>query len=415
MKNAWGSLCGSLSILFLSFALCPESRAGQADTVLPPDVKPVWDLAKASRDQTATRERLCINGLWRWQPAGTSNDSDPVPKANWGFFKVPGFWPGRTNYIQDDSQTLYAHPNWKNKNWRQATAAWYQREIVVPKEWAGRRISLRAEYLNSFASVYLDGKKVTEMRFPLGEADLTNVCTVAAHHQLSLLVVAMPLKAVMQSYTDTNSAKEMKGSVEARGLCGDVYLVSTPAGSRISDAKVDTSVRKGEITVSAALEDLVSDVDYALQVQVREHDQIIHEFISPSFRAGDLKAGRFAVTEKWMPKKLWDTHTPQNMLSAQISLVKSRKDILDAWQPIRFGFREFWIDGRDFYLNGTRIHLSAEPLDNAQLGPASATYQAARETMQRLRSFGINFVYTHNYGCEPGNLRELRGDSAGGR
>ena len=23
--------------------------------------------------------------------------------------------------------------------------------------------------------------------------------------------------------------------------------------------------------------------------------------------------------------------------------------------------------------------------------------------MQRLKSFGINFVYTHNYGCEPGS------------
>ena len=70
---------------------------------------------------------------------------------------------------------------------------------------------------------------------------------------------------------------------------------------------------------------------------------------------------------------------------------------------MRFGFREFWIDGRDFYLNGTRIYLSAVPLDNAQIGARSATYEGARETMKRLQSFGINFVYTHNYGCEPGS------------
>src|SRR5665647_777869 len=37
---------------------------------LPPGVKAVWDLAKAYRESTATRERLSINGLWRWQPAG---------------------------------------------------------------------------------------------------------------------------------------------------------------------------------------------------------------------------------------------------------------------------------------------------------------------------------------------------------
>ena len=28
---------------------------------------------------------------------------------------------------------------------------------------------------------------------------------------------------------------------------------------------------------------------------------------------------------------------------------------------------------------------------------------AARESFLRLKSFGINFVYTHNYGCEPGS------------
>ena len=71
--------------------------------------------------------------------------------------------------------------------------------------------------------------------------------------------------------------------------------------------------------------------------------------------------------------------------------------------PVRFGFREFWIDGRDFYLNGSRIFLSAVPLDNAQVGAALANYTAARESLERLAAIGINFVYTHNYGCEPGS------------
>ena len=76
--------------------------------------------------------------------------------------------------------------------------------------------------------------------------------------------------------------------------------------------------------------------------------------------------------------------------------------MLDAALPVRFGFREFWIDGRDFYLNGTRIFLSALPLDNAQVSAAAASYEGAKESLLRLKSIGINFVYTHNYGCEPG-------------
>ena len=75
---------------------------------------------------------------------------------------------------------------------------------------------------------------------------------------------------------------------------------------------------------------------------------------------------------------------------------------MDTATPVRFGFREFWIQGRDFYLNGTRLFLSLMPLDNAEVGAALATYDGAKESLLRLKSFGINFVYTHNYDCEPG-------------
>ncbi len=179
-----------------------------------------------------------------------------MPAAGWGYFKVPGFWPGRASYIQEDCQTLHAHPNWKDADLRGITAAWYQRELTVPKEWSGRRVTLSAEYVNSFAVVFVDGKKVGEVRFPAGEVDLTAACRPGGKYLLSLLVLALPLKGVLLSYTDSNSAREVKGSVERRGLCGDVYLAATPAAARIADVKVDTSVRKGEITVSAALADL---------------------------------------------------------------------------------------------------------------------------------------------------------------
>src|SRR5205814_374670 len=96
-------------------------------------------------------------------------------------------------------------------------------------------------------------------------------------------------------------------------------------------------------------------------------------------------------------------HTPQNKFRVELSLLNAAGKAIDVAWPVEFGFREFWIDGRDFYLNGSRIFLSAVPLDNAQIGAAPATYAAARESLERLKSFGINFVYTHNYGCEPGS------------
>jgi hypothetical protein len=377
------------------------AAAGAPVASLPTGVKAVWDLEKAHREKTATRERVCLNGLWRWQPGREAADS--VPADGWGHFMVPGFWPGNSNYIQEDCQTLHVHPDWKDADLRGLTAAWYQREITVPEGWAGRRIALSAEYVNSFAVVYVDGKKAGEVRFPAGEVDVTAACRPGGKYVLSLLVVAMPLKAVLLSYTDTNSAREVRGRVDRRGLCGDVYLTANPPAARVADVKVDPSVRKGEVTVSAALEGLAVDVPHTLRVRIEEGGRVVREFTSQPFKAADLKAGRVAVTEKWKPEKLWDIHTPQNTLVAHVSLMGAGGKLLDAAYPVRFGFREFWIDGRDFYLNGSRIYLSAVPLDSAQLGARAASYEGARETLKRLQSFGINFVYTHNYGCEPGS------------
>jgi len=90
-----------------------------------------------------------------------------------------------------------------------------------------------------------------------------------------VLVAAMPLKAVMMSFSDTNAAKEVKGSVPRRGLCGDVYLVSTPSAARIDNVKVDTSVRNGQITVSADLQGLAErGIDLATITRELEEDGV---------------------------------------------------------------------------------------------------------------------------------------------
>jgi hypothetical protein len=367
---------------------------------LPPGVKAVWDMDEAYREVTPTRERICINGLWQWQPG--RGQADRVPRGNWGYFKVPGCWPGITDYMQKDSQTVHIHPAWKDTNLREVTEAWYQREITVPAEWTGRRITVSLETLNSYAVVYVDGDRAGEIRFPAGEVDVTRLCRPGSRHVLSLFVAAMPLKGVMLSYTDSASAREVRGSVARRGLCGDVFLASTPAHERLGDVKVDTSVRQWEVTFDVSLNHVKAGQAYVLATRITDRGKTIKEFKSDAFQAGDLEEGRFQCVETWRPEKLWDIHTPQNTYDLELSLLNAEGTVLDTLPPVRFGFREFWIEGRDFYLNGSRLFLSAVPFDNAQVGAYAATYAAACESMARLKGFGINFVYTHNYGCEPG-------------
>ncbi|MHC4519936.1 MAG: glycoside hydrolase family 2 TIM barrel-domain containing protein, partial [Planctomycetota bacterium] len=151
------------------------------------------------------------------------------------------------------------------------------------------------------------------------------------------------------------------------------------------------------------LEGLATKAEYAVGARILKEGRLVKGFVGRPFRGSDVREGRVACTENWMPEELWDIHTPQNTYDAEVSLLDERGRVLDTSRTVHFGFRELWIEGRDFYLNGTRVFFSAVPLDNAQVSAALATYEAACESLERLKSFGINFVYTHNYGCTPGS------------
>ena len=367
---------------------------------LPEGVKAVWDLNKAFRETTSTREHISINGLWQWQPAELS--SEVLPTSGWGYFKVPGSWHNTTN-TANENQKLYTHPAWKEDLRKDVTAAWYQRELNIPGNWAGRRIILTMEYINSNAIVYIDGKKAGELWFPAGELDLTPLCKPGGKHLLTIKLKAVPLKDVITAFSDTNMGRQVQATVARRGICGDVYLCGIPKGPSIDHIAVETSVRKQEIAFKTGILNLAANKKYKLRILITESNNKVAEFISNPFGAGELVEGSIIHTEKWMPAKLWDIHTPQNMYLAEASLFDVSGKLMDASIPVRFGFRELWIEKRDFYLNGSRIWLTCIPLDNAQSGVAMASYEGARESLKRLKDTGINFVYTHNYDSEPGS------------
>ena len=73
------------------------------------------------------------------------------------------------------------------------------------------------KYLNSLATVFVDGKKIGKLHFPAGELDLTAAVQPGGKYVLSILVEALPLKETMLAFNDTNMPQEVKGTVNYRG------------------------------------------------------------------------------------------------------------------------------------------------------------------------------------------------------
>ena len=150
-------------------ALVPFGRADDAAVPLPEGVTAVWDETKAYREATPTRERICLNGLWRWQPGETRRHSRR--RGTGAIARVPGSWPGISDQPSSEGspdRVCRIRPTGNQRRWGSIHAAWYQRTLTVPANWAGRRVSLDLACLNSYAAVFVDGQKAGEMQFPGG-------------------------------------------------------------------------------------------------------------------------------------------------------------------------------------------------------------------------------------------------------
>ena len=97
-----------------------------------------------------------------------------------------------------------------------------------------------------------------EIRFPGGELDLTPVCRPGGKHVLSLLVVALPLKGVMLSYTDTASARQVPEAPWSGAACAATSISS--ARRRRADRRREGRHvgAQGRITFDAALQGLAA-------------------------------------------------------------------------------------------------------------------------------------------------------------
>lgn len=389
-------------------------RAGKTDVPKPAAFVPDPELKRAWRESSLTQERICLNSLWQFYPVHEKQEEEriPDPGTGWGWFKIPGIWPREDtwDFLSPEQEILVS--KLQEQDLIKLTAAWYKRTIRIPAAWKGRKIRLDFRLLQSYAKVFVDGKEAGDLLFPGGRLDLTNHLIPGKLQELTILVKARPLKKRVV-FSAADRAMEESGTIQRKGITGDLFLEAVPAdGPKLRDIRVYSHVRKGEITFDFAAEALPPDT--ILQATLQEAGLSTGPFpdtpaisLPPvPFSSAVRTDGRFRIRQS-CSLKTWDLDTPQNQYTVKLLLKDRSGRVLEETLPVRFGYREFTVSGRDFLLNGKKIHLRGNSLHHPSGFAAQSRYSTCRKTLERLKKFGYNFFQTTNYGFAPGYVGYL--------
>ncbi len=310
---------------------------------------PSWNTVAATT-LSPTRAELVLNDVWRFVPAVGDGVAKP-PEMGWGMIRVPGSWvsQGWPKVFAVDLQPG-AGAMWRTPL-SQQSRVWYQRELTIPAVWQGRRIVLDLGLVSTDAKVLLDGTVCGTVAWPSGSVDLTAAAKPGTVQRLSILVVSVLDRTTVLSYMDAHDVTEHAAKLASRGLTGDVVLRADPVGERIDAITVRTSTRKGQL-------DLLVEVPAALAGE--------RSYVARVVDSDGREAKRFTATATasagvvrlgwaWPDARRWELDDP-HQYTLHLELLGAGGAVADD-HPVHFGFREFWIQGRDFLLNGTPVRL----------------------------------------------------------
>lgn len=333
---------------------------------------------------TSTREQICLNGLWHFSPALELNNQ-PENKE-FGAIWVPGAWHANNPWwtMVAGIHTKGKGAAWK-KNLNEVRKVWYRKNISIPTRWNKSKILIGFDRISTDAIVFIDETAIDTINWPGGVVNITNYVAPGKSYNLNLFVMATAEKGNTFKLMGTADAMvtKVKSKLTTCGITGEVYLKTQPQGINISDVFVQTSVRKKQIQVDVEISDCQKTGNYNLKTSIVDKNGKTALRLSEIVHLSEGKKNKVRLSGKWKNPELWDLDSP-NLYTAFTTIEKGgQKDEVAQ----EFGFREFWIDGKDFYLNGTKINL--KPNNLSHLGGMTEMIDTG---IVNMRKCGFNFI-----------------------
>lgn len=343
------------------------------------------------------RETLSLNGIWDFYPVGKEAKSRIL---------VPSFW---------DAPQDYGYP----KEWLHMRHGIYRKTLHVPDSMRGKEIFLSINRMSVIAKVFVNGRQVGAldsggylmMQLPY-LIDITPHVKFDADNRLEIqvwggksLIHGTESQDDLMKENDFPPDTKIEGRFlypycvdhwdGRRGLNGDVALVALPK-MHISDVVVIPELHKNghpsddELMVRVTLAncDEKSRRVTVSSRAIRAEDGTIGKAFEPMTVV--LPAGstmELVQNVRWDDAAYWWPHDPQLYLLETVIWEGSEE--VDS-SSTRFGFRQFYVRGDHYELNGVRANLRGDAFEFSwhegyRHGPSTAPVLSTKELIPQMQ------------------------------
>jgi Glycosyl hydrolases family 2, sugar binding domain/Glycosyl hydrolases family 2, TIM barrel domain/Glycosyl hydrolases family 2 len=369
--------------------------------------------------QKPYRDEICLNGYWQFMclptPEKILEEVDmpkELPKKEiWDEtpIKIPSPW-NVNNFTDGKGGDFRNFPSYPEK-WEEIKCAWLKKTILIPNDWEDHRIHLHFEAVAGFTRVFVNGTSIgdnfeTFLPFTL---DISEHVKAGEETSITIWVADgclfdKPGKYGIREYVGGS----FWGSF-VRGIWQDVYLHKLP-NIFIEDVFVQPFVEKDELNLAITVKNTTSKpIEAFLKGDIKcwcnQTGESMLEIPEVKWTLGDKMLD--------VPEKKINVN-PHESIVVEIQIKVN--DQLSKWSPesptlygstldlignnlsqdrhyVRFGWREFKIQGKKFYLNGKHIQLKGDSWHF--MGVPQMTRRYAYAWYKMLKDANANAVRLH--------------------
>lgn len=289
-------------------------------------------------------------------------------------------------------------PFWLTPNKHYIGVAWYQKTVIIPADWKGKRMLLFLERVHIQSTVWIDGIQISGTQNSLSTPhsyDLTHRLTPGAH------MITIQIDNRLQRADVGKDSHSVTDQTQGNwnGIVGEIKLIAK-AEIMITDVQVFPDISKQQALVRFSAKQFAekdSLVDFQVAIQKSTGSTVTgKQKLQLRIPHGDSVARGEVMIRLGKQVDLWNEFNPV-LYKALVTAGKNGDK-----REVRFGMRSVTVNGKQILVNQKPVFLRGD-VNNCEFpltGYPPMDKPSWLKIFLKLKSYGFNHVRFHSW-CPP--------------